>query len=83
MTMIINWYTFLESDWLIHNVGINRYFRDGPLFLELADNFFPKNNSSQTIFFITFCKLTLDKLTLDKLCAVWWRVFSMEEAYHQ
>ena len=42
----------------------NRQLRDGPLFfigggglpfLGVADNFFPKSNGFQTIFFITFC----------------------------
>ena len=31
------------------------FFIRGLPFLGLADNFFPKNNAFQTIFFITFC----------------------------
>ena len=38
------------------NLGTNHYFfARGLPCLGLADNFFPKNNAFQTIFFITYC----------------------------
>ena len=54
----IDYITLKLTDLLVLSgeLETDHYFLLGRLpFLGLAENFFPKNNSFQTIFFITFC----------------------------